>query len=264
MDPVMYRTAGPAELPSPSIWADCNRSDIQDMGTGYWFHEDFLGGVVADTSVDGFQFFGTSATAAGTNAFGGILQLGATGGTDNDEGYIAKEPFCETVLNSGNSWWFEVKMAPVTMSATDSGGVVGLGEAAFLVDDAIAINCDGLITESFVGFRWLDVDTDSIDAIYQLDDGAEVSILADVTEAAALGDDAAALTSGLFHKYGMRFDGKETLFTYVDGVEVAQTKMTTAFPLGVDLGLIIGCKTGDTAAQSMYVAWGRGAFEINS
>lgn len=266
MKPVMYRTAGHPSLPSPSIWADCNRSDILDMGSGYWFHDDFLGGIVVDTSVDGWLLLGTNADvdvlSGGT--LGGILDLNTTGG-DNDEAYLIKQPFAQIVLGSGNSVWIETRFAPLVMEANDSGGVFGLGEKAFLVDNAIADNVGDLITESFVGFRWLDADTDSIDAVYQLDAGAEVSILAEVTNASALGDDAATLVSAAFHKYGMRFDGKETLFTYVDGVVVAETTVdSTIFPVGIPLGLIIGIKDGQGTARNMHIDWVRGAYEINS
>ena len=42
MEPVMYQTPGPAALPSPSIWARCNRQSIESMGCGRFISDDFI------------------------------------------------------------------------------------------------------------------------------------------------------------------------------------------------------------------------------
>jgi len=43
MSIVGYDNAGEANQPSPIIWKDCPLSNLNDNGTGYFAHEDFLG-----------------------------------------------------------------------------------------------------------------------------------------------------------------------------------------------------------------------------
>lgn len=265
MQTASFAQPGSASRPSGSIWAGCLGEELNAQGIGYYFHDDFLGGVVANTSVSGWQLVGTAPILTHIAGAGGILEIGATGtgegGADNDEGGIHKAAMAKISLNSGKKVRFESRVRINGLGAADIGVVIGLAESAMCAADFIVDDCANLATESFAGFRILDVDTATIDAIYQLDDGAEVSVCADVTNSTALGDDAATLVNTAYYKYGMVFDGKKTLSYYVNGFVVGTVTVTSLFPIDVDLAPLIGIKTGSAAEKVIYTDWVRVAAE---
>lgn len=256
MQTASYAVPGVANRPSGTIWSGCPGEELNAQGTGYYFHDDFLGGVVTDTIVDGWNFFGTNPDVLAMSTAGGVIDLHSTG-SDQDGAYIAKSLMAKFSIGSGNKVWFETRLSIEYVGATDSGVVIGFGEAALLVDNAIVNHCATMITESFAGFRLLAANTDSIDWVYALDAGTPVVSVLDVTENTALGSASAALVAGTFYKFGMAFDGKETLSIYVNGIVVGTVTLTALFPIDVDMGVILGIEDGEGTERNLYIDWVR-------
>lgn len=256
MQTASYAVPGSASRPSGTIWSGCPGEELNAQGIGYYFHDDFLGGVVTDTHVSGWNVLGTGSIFTAIAGVGGILEIGGTG-TIEDEGGIHKSTMCKMSINSGNKVWFETRARINGLGAADIGVLIALAESDLCVDDFIDDNCEDVDGQSYAGFRILYNDTATISAAYQLDDVAEVLVKADVTNSTALGDDAATLLSTAWWKYGMVFDGKKTLSYYVNGFVVGTVTLTSAFPIDVDLAPLLGIKTGSGVEKVIYLDWVR-------
>jgi hypothetical protein len=122
----------------------------------------------------------------------------------------------------------------------------------------VANDAGALVGQSLVGFQSLTADPDAFAAVYQLDAGTTVVVLADVTNATALPlADRASLVNDTEVKLGLFFDGRDKVEYYVNGVKVATFTIDSTFPTGVDLCAIVGAKTGAAAAESIAVDWVR-------
>lgn len=271
MSVAQMRTEGVSTQASPAIWADCPREGLNASGNGYFVHNEFLGGTV-DTIASGEQrpSYGDFSLDCEDDTvvsfladLGGVLDL-ETDADDNDSWAVFTRPMAKIVLNSGKKVWFEarVEMGDVTM---DGGFAILLAENAALNFDVIADGAAVLIGESYVGFRVLTDDPNAIDAVFKLDGGTEVELLADVsnsTNLTAAGGTAAALTNDTAFKVGMRFDGRDRLEIFFNGFRVlTETLSTTTFPDGVAFGLILSMKTGTTAAESGAIDWADAAYQ---
>jgi hypothetical protein len=202
--------------------------------------------------------------SAKTGEVGGWLDL-ETDADDNDAWALLLRPFGEIRLNSGKKMWFEARFE--LGAVADQGFFVGLAEEAALSRDVVADGCAAIIGESVIGFQVLSGDTDAFDAFFALD-GTDVTILADANQAAALelansGESLDAdLVADTPRKVGMRFDGKESLFVFVDGVRVATYSINAStFPNNVNLGFVVALKTGTAAAQSAAIDWIQVAYQ---
>ena len=278
MKPVMYRTAGNQALPSPRIWADCNRADIMDMGTGYWFHEEFTGqpplaAVVAATHIGAGHLSIVADTdtvfSSKASELGGYLDI-ETDADANDAFTMFSEPMCKIVKNSGLRVWLEARLE-IGDADADQGFFFGLGEEACQSLELVQDDELTLITETLIGFRIFTGEA-AIDCVAQKDDSAEVSILADVTNQTILDTELgagntgakAALADATEMKLGLRFDGKETIFIYVNGVEVIRwTLNATYYDPTKTLCVLLALKAG-AAAQSIAVDWIRAAYELGA
>ncbi len=266
MQPVMYGTAGDALLPSPVIWRRCERNNIIQMGSGYWIHEDFLGGV-ADIvaaneqrpAVGPFTLICDDDTTLSHKAaeLGGYLDI-ETDNTDNDAWTIHTEPFCKFVPKSGNQVWLEGRLE-IGDADADQGFFFGVGEEALQSLEIVDEDCAALFDESYLGFRILDGE-DAIDIAYKVDAGTEVVVASDVTDSDALGDDGASLADDTEYKLGLWFDGDETIRFYVDGVEVASLA-ASSIDNTVNFVFASSLRTGGAALQSVAFDWIRMAYE---
>ncbi len=200
--------------------------------------------------------------AATTGKVGGFLDVQVPA-VDNDAFALFLRPFAEIRLNSGKKVWFEARIE--IGAAADQGLFVGLAEEAALSRDVVADDCASLITESLIGFQILNTDTDGIDAVYRLDDGTVVEEVAIANNNAAItdaGGTIAAMAADTPRKVGMRFDGREKIEWFMDGVRVGSTLLIrSTFPDNVDLGFILGFKVGTAAARSFGVDWVRVAYQ---
>lgn len=253
MSVVGFSRAGDNAQPSPSIWADCPEARLIKEGTGFFVHEDFLGGVRSATTTaataiaPAFGFAGDTdtVTANKSGELGGYLDI-ETDGDDNDGASIFTQPIVQFVKDSGNKVWFEARLE--LGAVADQGIFVGLVESAGFSQDVIADNAGALIGESLIGFQILADDQDAVDAVFKLDAGTAVEMKSVMNSS--------ALAADTEFKVGLRFDGAETVDVFFDGVKVASTTISTStFPVGVSMGAIAAIKTGTGAAVSVAIDW---------
>lgn len=264
-----FAQAGDADQPSPAIWADCPNTLLQDKSLGVFGHAEFLGGgeIPAGTTVTAAMVaalgYGSLGLALDTDLddvvithkaaeLGGYLDL-QTGASDNDAVALISEPFGRIVKNSGKKLWFEARVELGALA--DQGFFVGLVEEANQTVDVVAANAGALIsTDSFIGAQVLNDDTDGLDVVYQKDGGTPVTVKSA----------AATVAANTEVKFGLRFDGRDKIHFYVDGVKVATQTVDSTVDQAHDLGVFIGLKTGTAAAQSFAVDWVRYGYQIRS
>jgi len=270
---VSFSQAGEAVRPSDSIWKDCPGERLNEEGRGIYFHEDFTGGteVFADGGPFGGHFQMTldgdvSTIPHKAGEFDGYQSL-VTGATDNDAVAAYTQPAAKIVLNSGNKVWFEARLEFGAVNV-DQGAFFGLAEEAALSRDIIADNVADLIGESLLGFALLTGDQDDIDAVFKLDAGVRTDILADANFSSVLGSGAARLVANTERKFGLKFDGRDQIQIFVDGIKVrshligpANSPDNNAFPDNVNMAFVLAIKTGGAAARTMTFDWVRGAYE---
>lgn len=252
--------AGDNAQPSPSIWADCPQQRLVQEGTGFFIHEDFIGGVRSATTTaataiaPAFTFAGDTDTVTTNKAgeLGGYLDI-QTGALDNDGAAIFTQPIAQFVKDSGRKVWFEARLELGAIA--DQGVFVGLAESAAFSQDIIADGAAALIGESLIGFQILSDDTDAVDAVYKLDAGTAVEAKAVMNSS--------ALAANTEFKVGLRFDGQRTIDLFFNGEKVAGFELDTSiFPDGVSMGAILAVKTGTAAAQSIACDWIRVAHQV--
>lgn len=274
MSTVNFSHVGESDKPSPSIWKDCRGNILNDLGLGVFRHVDFLGaptGTLAAALDVTMVSFGDalkidadtdtvlSLVASTTN---GLLQI-ETDADDNDAAALFSEPFCRVVKNSGKKVWLEAYVASGDVDA-DLGVFFGLVEEAGADRDVLADNVgsNGVVTESLIGFVQDTGDDDAFDAIYRKDAGTVVEVLNDVTNATAIdSDDRASLTDDTLVKLGLKFDGRDRLQFFVDGVKVAEQSVDSTVDQSKDLCAVLGIKTGTTAAEHVRCGWFRYAYQ---
>lgn len=266
MSVVSFSRPGPSDQVSPSIWGDCPNTLLEDLGLGF-FRDIRFDGRSVTALMDEDNDSVTYAQLDGERG-GGISVT--TGSSDNNAAALFLEPMGRIVKNSGNKLWFEAIVAPGDVDA-DLGFFVGLTERDALdgttgsgARDVVADDAgsNALIDESCIGFIQDNGDDDAFDAIYKKDDGTAVNPATDVTNDSALdSDEQASLTDGAFWKLGLKFDGKETLSWWVNGVKVAEQTVDDTIDQSHDLGPVLCIKTGAAAAEAFHVKRVRCAFQ---
>jgi hypothetical protein len=213
-------------------------------------------------SMDDFEmdFDVNARLTAKAGELGGWIDV-ETGPNDNDAFAFFLRPFGEFQRLSQKKMWFEVSFEVGALA--DQGVFIGWAEEAALSRDIIADNTVTTIGESYVGFRMFSGDTDGLDAVYKLDNGTEVEVLADVTNGNGLpAGDRASVAANTPRKVGMRFDGRRNMEVFVDGYKVTSFELSdTTFPTNVNMGFIVSVKTGTAARQSIALDWARVAYE---
>lgn len=246
---------------------------LNDLGLGTFVFNDFTGvdsGYAATATAVGmgqFQLEGDAAFVVSNvlpvDIEGGRMDV-ETDGDDEDAFILFAQAFAQIVPNSGRKVWFEARVH--LGAATDQGMFLGFAEEDGLDVDIVADEGVAPGTESQFGFAVLSGDQGAIDAIYQLDGGTAVKPLADVTQSTpytdAGGTAANFPVADVYHKFGLRFDGKESLEYYADGFLVATLTIdTTVFPNGVLMGPAWALKTHTAAAVSGNISFIAAAYQ---
>lgn len=267
---VDYRTADtlPSGGPSPTIWADCPVITIlRDPGKGIHIMEDFEGGLITDDAKSfKFALLGDGADIEWVTDEQSVVNIDGPSGANN-AAYLVSNILYELKKNNRKKCWLEARFKFIDSS--EAGGFIfGLGEDGILHDDGISDNGTGLADYDFIGFAAIAASDSAamgdIDTVYHEagDGGAPTDIQAavvDMTTDATAYDDT-------YIKLGFKFDGKETVTFYVNGV-----KQTTTFDLDdfetddqltEDLGVVLGMKwDGSVTGQQVTVDWIRFACE---
>lgn len=270
---ISYDDAGAADQLSPVIWNDCPKEQLNDGGLGFYKDVQFLGaptGTLAAALDITMVTFGDgglkldadtdTVLAQVADVRGGALSI-ETDADDNDAAALFSQPFGRIVRNSGQKLWFEAIVAAGDVDA-DLGIFVGLAEADAVdgttttardvLSDGVASNA--VVAESVNGYILDNGDDNAFDIINKKDAGTAANLLTDVTNATAIdSDDRASLTDGTFFKLGIKFDGRESLKYYVNGVLVATDDVDSTIDQAHDFCVVIGIKTGTTAAEQVHV-----------
>lgn len=261
-----FSQIGDSRQKSPSIWGDCPNTLLQDKGLGYFVHEDFLGGPVVNTTItsallgrlsvgNGFSIDGDDDTVLTHKAaeIGGYLDL-ETDGDDNDAAAYFTQPLGPITRNSGNKLWAEIRIE--LGAVADQGVFFGIAEEAALSRDVIADNIasNGVIGESLMGFLVDNGDTNAFDIVLRKDGGTVVNILNDSTNSVAIPlASRASITADVEFKLGIRFNGRDKIYFYVNGYEVAAYDVDSTVDQSKSYAAIFAIKTGTAAAQSIAV-----------
>jgi hypothetical protein len=274
MSTVGYDNAGEANQPSPIIWKDCPLSNLNDFGTGYFAHEDFLGPptgtLAASLDVTLRSFGGNLAVDADTDTVlsakageeGGWLDV-ETDGDDNDAVALYTEPLGPITKNSGKKLWLE-SYVELGDTDADQGFFFGVVEEAGASRDVLAddVAAQGVIGESLIGFLVDNGDDDAVDIVYRKDSDSVVEVASDVTNSTQIASgNRASLADDTPVKLGMRFDGIETIRFYVNGVQVATQTVDSTIDQSKAMCGIMALKTGAAAAESFATDWIRYGYE---
>ena len=246
------------------------------MGCGRFIVDDFLAvyaddGTLAPPMVSAFTNMDADADTVVSKAVDGS-SLPAVGGgitivtdaDDNDGVNLFAVPYGTIVKNSSAPIFFEARVQ-VADADQDAGFFCGLIASTGLDEDAIKDACALMGDHTAIGF-FAAASAGKMQAIAQKKVGAGTAAVtvidADVTLNDALGDDAAALADATYYKFGMRFDGNETVFAYVNGVEVARWTLDIVYyDPAAPLCFAIAGKTGAAATYSFTADWYRVAYE---
>jgi len=270
MSEVTYRSDDTvvAGGPSPRIWADCPViSFLKDPGKGIHIMEDFEGGFITDDAKSfKFALIGDSADIEWITDEQSVVVIDGPSGANN-AAYLISNILYELDKNNGKKFWLEARINFLD-SSEEGGFILGLGEDSLLDDDGIADNGTSIADGDFIGFAAIAASDGAvmgdIHTVYHEDgDGGaptdvEAAVVDMTTDATAYDDE--------YIKLGMRFDGKETVTFYVDGVKQAETfdlaDLDTGDQLTEDLGVVLGIKhDASVTASGMQVDWLRFACE---
>lgn len=264
-----YDNAGDNDQPSPIVWQDCRNTLLEDLGLGYFKHVEFLA-PIADTIAAGEQrpviegalsidCDDDTVFSAKAAEVGGYQDI-ETDGDDNDAVCLFSEPLGKVVKNSGQKVWAEARIE--LGAVADQGLFFGLVEEAGASRDLVADNAGALIGESLIGFQILADDTDGVDAVYKKDAGTLVEAAATVNNSTAIAvADRADLTANTEFKLGVRFDGRDKLYWYFNGVQVASQTVDSTVDQAKDYCAALCFKTGAAAAVSIAADWVRYGYQ---
>lgn len=259
-----FSQPGDANRPSPSIWSNCPNTLLNDLGLGTFIKPSVTGGPVTATVTAASPVlagFSTLADAATVSSFvatrkGGALDL-ETDGDDNDAYTLHTEELGKISKNSGTKVWFECGMELGDIGM-DGGMFFGLVQEVGATLELVTDAAGALITESMMGFRILTATPSSVDIVYAKDAGTPVVVLAAANNSTALtaaGGTAALLVNDTVRKFGLHFDGRETVRFYVDGYKVASLTVDSTVAQDVNMVAAYSLKTGAAAAESSAISF---------
>lgn len=276
-----FNKRGDDDQPSPSVWASCPRTLLNDLGLGSYVHNAFLG----DTAT--LPGMLDDSTGTGTFAYAGDerhLRMG-TGTSDNDSNLIFTRPLGRIVRNAGENHrlWYEARVAPVALD--DRAMFFGFAEpdmvadgGSLLADDPSNSDQAGLENGSLIGFvsRQVGSEARKLDLVIRKDDGSVQTILEDVTNASALnaqrhpGGEVQAdlrgdLAAGEFIKLGLAYLGNlNQVRAYVKGVEVARIDVDPSIDQATAYAPVVALHSGSASAKSLDVDFFRAASQVRT
>lgn len=229
-----FAAPGNASFPSPSIWGDCLNDELNEQAQGYYFYQNFvagsplpgMGNSVSDTNV--------TQTFSADTSLPEVMDVSVAPGTNISE-IAAFGPQPVGPLSSGNKFWFEVNVAFGSVTATSSANFVGITGLANQLATAPVITGGGatnLGAVTFVGFqRVAGSNGNQLNLVQQNGTNGVVTLQANVTNSPAItanGGTAANISTN-FVKLGLRYDGLQYLYSYVNGVVASKTLVDSTF-----------------------------------
>lgn len=258
---------GDDEQPSPSVWAGCPRTDLNDLGLGSYVTNDFNGDTATLPGMANSET-GTATFEYNPGVLGNrILDMG-TGPLDNNAVAIFTRPLA-TVRRQASEQrvWFETRIAFDGLD--DRAGFFGLARLAGLTDDILlndpgSEDQAGLANESVIGFvtRQVAGEAVKLDAVIRNGPNPVVTVLEDVTNASALSSRTGAngqvvqndlrgdLVANEFVKLGVVYNNnKNQIEFYVKGIQVAAYEIDANVDQLSEYGGINAVKAGAPTAK---------------
>lgn len=246
MNTVDYLGDGTGNGPSRSVFAYFNQQR-EDISHAYY--EQFMNtpDMVTTEVHDGWQSYldtGCTATVLDDTANGIMaIALDATG--SDEEGAIqwdASHAPYSVISTNGSEKRISFECRVAVLATTLQTVYVGLCDAGSLGDGLLNDDGSGINDKDFIGFRILEADPDTFDAVYRTA-GTEV----------VLKNKAQDMTTLVYHKFGFYYDGKYIEY-FVDGVTVGKVLATaTSFPDGVQMAPLFTIKQHEAAAKTLKV-----------
>lgn len=262
-----FSTTGDAEQISPSVWADCRNTLLQDLGLGYFNHAEFLAAdlVLANNNpAPGVNLIADASTVMTQTAakVGGYLNV-ATAATLNNAFSLFSEPLGVIAKGSGQKLWHEVRVSLGQITA--HGFFTGFIEEAGQSVDVVADGTSTLIGESLIGFVVFDDAPAKVQAVYRKDAGALVVLNSDVTNSTAIpAEERSNLVIGTEVKLGLRYDGRDKVKFYVNGYEVVHLTVDSTVDQVKTMCSVSSLKAGAGTATSAAFDWIRYASQRRS
>jgi hypothetical protein len=276
---------GDITQPSPSIWGDCANGELLDEGLGYFTDKTFEDAVTLPDLPNSAANSGTFTQDANFD-HALLLTTGATSGNGN---VVYTRPTVAITPGSGQKAWMEaiVSMQDITeVSGIFVGFVNKIGMTNALVQAASATKNSNLLTSvqstSCVGF-WMHGDAlGNFDAVY-VNNVANTSgvtpsavsvVLASVMTANANNPDPGnplyvpagapgVLANNTKVKLGLRYDGQQYLYFYVNGVQLAKLLVSAQnIDITSTYGAVVALTTGAAAAHHLDVHRFRNASKL--
>lgn len=225
-----------ATQPSGSIWGNCSSQELRDEGTGVFVYKDFVDDSIASTVLPNAAQSG--ATFSFSSTLDHALNMAVVG--PNSTTVLCNEmhtrPNGTVTPKSGQPYWFETNVGVTEVSNAKSlyiGLATSTGLNSTLMSDASTLNN----STSLIGFWMHGGSKVTFDAIVQKGTPAATAspstILADVLNAPANNPDPGNpnftpptppgnLTSTSFVKLGLLYDGRQYVYWFVNGSQVAK------------------------------------------
>ena len=250
---VNQSTSGATRGPNPwsGMWSNCFSTHYGDPSVIWTYMEDFI-----DFPLDAnneptigwtWSEDATADVTLVTGTTGGIISMTTDAADANHAcgmqiGTGTAGTVIEYVKDSGKESWVEFRIAASQHTNTFN-MFVGLASENANADNFINDAGDDFADIDVLGFVIWEADGADVDIVHQLG-GTEFATIADAAENASD-----------FHRYGMYFDGEETITFYVDGTANATTLDldATSFPIDEELSPIIYLKNQTTSAIACQI-----------
>lgn len=249
-------------LPSGTIFGDCQSQELIDECTGYFINRDYkdIATLPGLPSQNGTFTYGSGDDSSLNIAFSSTAVVA-----------MFTKPLAPVAPNGSSKLWFEVNVSP--QQATNQTLFFGLASSTGLSSTLLATSTTLLQTAGVIGFYTHGDAPTNIDAVYkQAGSTAIQTVLANVLTANANNPNPANLayvpagapgvfTGTNFVKLGLRVD-KQYVYFFVNGTQVAKKALDATFDLADSYGAVVACFTAGSASDNLKVGFLRVAAKI--
>lgn len=265
-----FSTTGDDSQVSPSVWADCRNTLLNDLGLGVYVDTHFQGNYPTSPGLPTDADSGTTYLQGATATYGPHVVAVLNTNTDNNAAALLTSALGKIQRGSGRRLWGEVRVAVGALG--DSAFAFGFTTLANATRDIIADNPSNsaraaLTAATFIGFVSVQAASAlaTVDAVYSKGSATPVVVLTNVTNATAIASTSRSnLVANTFVKLGLRFDGNKTLYFLVNGIKVASQEVDGTFDQATDLALVFNQKTGAATQIINYLDFFRGAAQART
>lgn len=245
-----FSSSGQVGQPSPSIWGDCLNDELQEQGIGFYIYEPYTRAITLPN-------FPGSSSATTTFAYDAtlprVIDISYAPGTTTGNVSFWSEPLGIIAAGSGQGFWFEINWAPGNVTNTAAATFLGLTVEAGL-ENAFLATATSTAAVSNIGFlQGVGTNGNTLNLVQENGTNAAVILQANVTNSPSVvanGGTAANLTANTFVKLGLRYDGNQYLYSYVNGVQASKTLVDATFDQTNPYGFIYNTYSAATSVTN--------------